>query len=168
MLERLEIHHYALIEDSTIEFPGGFSVITGETGAGKSILLGALTLLLGEKTEVQSIRSGCDSATVSASFHIAQPMGVQLASFLAKEELELEETPWWQEEPSRAMDVLHNHQGRLQHGQTCPHYRELLDISTTRPSSFCPPPISFQFSIPSVLAGRKNRLQRAHMTSTRA
>ncbi|NLE16571.1 MAG: DNA repair protein RecN [Spirochaetales bacterium] len=91
MLERLEIHHYALIEDSTIEFPGGFSVITGETGAGKSILLGALTLLLGEKTEVQSIRSGCDSATVSASFHIAQPMGVQLASFLAKEELELED-----------------------------------------------------------------------------
>ncbi len=91
MLERLEIHHYALIEDSTIEFPGGFSVITGETGAGKSILLGALTLLLGEKTEVQSIRSGCDSATVSASFHIAEPMGAHLASYLAKEELELED-----------------------------------------------------------------------------
>ncbi|HAP56996.1 MAG: DNA repair protein RecN [Sphaerochaeta sp.] len=91
MLERLEIHHYALIEDSIIEFPGGFSVITGETGAGKSILLGALTLLLGEKTEVQSIRSGCDSATVSASFHIAEPMGAHLASYLAKEELELED-----------------------------------------------------------------------------
>jgi DNA repair protein RecN (Recombination protein N) len=91
MLERLEIHHYALIEDSVIEFPGGFSVITGETGAGKSILLGALTLLLGEKTEVQSIRSGCDSATVSASFHIAEPMGAHLASYLAKEELELED-----------------------------------------------------------------------------
>jgi len=91
MLERLEIHHYALIEDSVIEFSGGFSVITGETGAGKSILLGALTLLLGEKTEVQSIRSGCDSATVSASFHIAEPMGAHLASYLAKEELELED-----------------------------------------------------------------------------
>ena len=91
MLERLEIHHYALIEDSVIEFSGGFSVITGETGAGKSILLGALTLLLGEKTEVQSIRSGCDSATVSASFHIVEPMGAHLASYLAKEELELED-----------------------------------------------------------------------------
>ena len=75
MLERLEIHHYALIEDSAIEFPQGFSVITGETGAGKSIILGALSLMLGEKTEVQSIRSGCDSATVSASFHIAKQMG---------------------------------------------------------------------------------------------
>lgn len=91
MLERLEIHHYALIEDSAIEFPEGFSVITGETGAGKSIILGALSLMLGEKTEVQSIRSGCDSATVSASFHIAKQMGAHLAAYLAKEELELED-----------------------------------------------------------------------------
>lgn len=90
MLERLEIHHYALIEDSTIEFSDGFSVITGETGAGKSIILGALSLLLGEKTEVQSIRSGCDFATVSASFYVALP-GAHLSAYLQREELELEE-----------------------------------------------------------------------------
>lgn len=91
MLERLEIHHYALIEDSTIEFSDGFSVITGETGAGKSIILGALSLLLGEKTEVQSIRNGCDFATVSASFYVASPMGAHLSAYLQREELELEE-----------------------------------------------------------------------------
>jgi DNA repair protein RecN (Recombination protein N) len=50
MLERLEIHHYALIDDVTIDFGEGFSVITGETGAGKSIILGALALLLGERS----------------------------------------------------------------------------------------------------------------------
>ncbi len=89
MLERLEIHHYALIEDSSIEFTDGFSVITGETGAGKSIILGALSLLLGEKTEVQSIRSGCDSATVSASFFLKPPFSPNLAAFLQREQLSL-------------------------------------------------------------------------------
>lgn len=91
MLERLEIHHYALIEDSTLAFSEGFWVITGETGAGKSIILGALSLLLGEKTEVQSIRSGCESATVSASFYVRSPMGPHLAAYLAKEEMALED-----------------------------------------------------------------------------
>ncbi|MGE4585371.1 MAG: DNA repair protein RecN [Sphaerochaeta sp.] len=90
MLERLEIHHYALIEDSIIEFPQGFTVITGETGAGKSIILGALALLLGEKTDVQAIRSGCDAATVSASFYIPDP-GPQLSSYLSAQQLPLDE-----------------------------------------------------------------------------
>nr|WP_321299495.1 DNA repair protein RecN [uncultured Sphaerochaeta sp.] len=91
MLERLEIHNYALIEDSVLELEKGFSVITGETGAGKSIILGALSLLLGEKTEVQSIRSGCDSATVSASFFVHSPVPPHLGSFLEREQLELED-----------------------------------------------------------------------------
>jgi DNA repair protein RecN (Recombination protein N) len=91
MLERLEIHNYALIEDSCIDFKEGFTVITGETGAGKSILLGALSLLLGEKAEVQSIRSGCESASVSASFFIPDPLPLFLASYLDRENIALED-----------------------------------------------------------------------------
>jgi DNA repair protein RecN (Recombination protein N) len=91
MLERLEIHNYALIEDSVIEFDEHFTVISGETGAGKSIILGALSLLLGAKADVQSIRSGADSATVAASFHLGGGVGEALAGFLEREGLELEE-----------------------------------------------------------------------------
>ncbi|NCC66172.1 MAG: DNA repair protein RecN, partial [Spirochaetia bacterium] len=91
MLERLEIHNYALIEDSSIEFGEGFTVVTGETGAGKSILLGALSLLLGEKAEVQSIRSGCDSASVRASFFVPEPLPIFLSSYLEREGLSLED-----------------------------------------------------------------------------
>ena len=68
MLERLQIHNYALIEDRQIEFEEGFTVITGETGAGKSIILGALSMLMGDKVESHVIRSGSESATVNASF----------------------------------------------------------------------------------------------------
>jgi DNA repair protein RecN (Recombination protein N) len=91
MLERLEIHNYALIEDSTIEFGEGFTVITGETGAGKSIILGALSLLLGQKAEVQSIRSGAESASVAASFYVGENAGEYLSSYFEREELTLED-----------------------------------------------------------------------------
>ncbi|WP_320130519.1 DNA repair protein RecN [uncultured Sphaerochaeta sp.] len=91
MLERLEIHHYALIEDVTINFSEGFTVITGETGAGKSIILGALSLLLGEKTDVQSIRSGCESATVSANFFLGETSSPNLLSLLNMHDLELDD-----------------------------------------------------------------------------
>ena len=69
MLERLAIRHYALIEDAEISLADGLSAITGETGAGKSIILGALGLLLGDKASGEVIRAGHDSATVSGTFH---------------------------------------------------------------------------------------------------
>ena len=78
MLERLEIHNYALIEDSLLEFDEHFTVISGETGAGKSIILGALSLLLGSKADVQAIRSGSESATVTATFYLPQGPGEAL------------------------------------------------------------------------------------------
>ena len=91
MLERLEIHNYALIEDSLLEFDEHFTVISGETGAGKSIILGALSLLLGSKADVQAIRSGSESATVTATFYLPQGPGEALSAFLDREDLTLGE-----------------------------------------------------------------------------
>ncbi len=91
MLERLEIHHYALIDDVAIDFGEGFTVITGETGAGKSIILGALALLLGEKSDAQAIRSGCDAATVSATFFLGDNIPPAIAAYLEENSLDLDD-----------------------------------------------------------------------------
>ncbi|MEA5031510.1 MAG: DNA repair protein RecN [Sphaerochaeta sp.] len=66
MLESLDIRNLALIEDIHIDFQPGFNVLTGETGAGKSIILGALGLLLGEKADGSIVRTGAAEASVSA------------------------------------------------------------------------------------------------------
>ena len=58
MLKHLSIHHYALISELEIDFSEGFSVMTGETGAGKSIILGALSLLMGSRADTKSISEG--------------------------------------------------------------------------------------------------------------
>jgi DNA repair protein RecN (Recombination protein N) len=68
MLRSLRVQNYALIDDLTIEWSPGLNVLTGETGAGKSIILGALSLVLGEKADPDSIRTGRDSASVEAVF----------------------------------------------------------------------------------------------------
>ncbi|MBR1640420.1 MAG: DNA repair protein RecN [Treponema sp.] len=70
MLEDLTIKDFALIDSDYIEFNKGFTVLSGETGAGKSILIGALSFLLGGKAEVQQIRAGKSEASVSATFFI--------------------------------------------------------------------------------------------------
>lgn len=89
MLDRLQIHNYALIEDRQIEFEEGFTVITGETGAGKSIILGALSMLMGEKVESHVIRSGADSATVNASFTFEDGANEEIQRFLAERDIDL-------------------------------------------------------------------------------
>jgi DNA repair protein RecN (Recombination protein N) len=70
MLEELEIRNYALIEHIQARFSPGFTILTGETGAGKSILVGALGLLLGEKGEAESIRTGCEEASITGVFRV--------------------------------------------------------------------------------------------------
>ena len=62
MLEDLSIKDFAIIDSITIEFSKGLTVLSGETGAGKSILIGALSFLLGGKAEVSQIRSGAHEA----------------------------------------------------------------------------------------------------------
>ena len=71
MLRSLYIQNYALIEKLDIDFGSGFSVITGETGAGKSIILGAIGLLLGQRADVKSIRQGAAKCVIEARFEIA-------------------------------------------------------------------------------------------------
>ena len=68
MLEELNVKDFALIENDFLEFEKGFTVLSGETGAGKSILIGALSFLLGGKAEVSQIRSGKNEASVSGTF----------------------------------------------------------------------------------------------------
>ena len=68
MLEQLTIDQIAIIEHSEIPFRPGYNVLTGETGAGKSILIDALGLVLGERADASSIRHGQSRATVSATF----------------------------------------------------------------------------------------------------
>jgi len=77
MLETLDIHSYALIEDVHIEFDKGFTAITGETGAGKSIMLSAVSLLLGGKGDVSMIRTGFENATICGTFTLEPNGGVE-------------------------------------------------------------------------------------------
>src|SRR5689334_14069741 len=68
MLTTLRIKNLALVADLTLELKPGYNVITGETGAGKSILIGALNLVLGERADRSLIRTGSDSCLVEAVF----------------------------------------------------------------------------------------------------
>ncbi len=70
MLTTLRLRNLALVEELTLEFPPGLVVVTGETGAGKSVILGALNLVLGERADRTLIRAGADSCTVEAEFDV--------------------------------------------------------------------------------------------------
>ncbi|HUO51364.1 MAG TPA: DNA repair protein RecN [Gemmatimonadaceae bacterium] len=71
MLQELRIRNFAIIDALTLPLAGGFNVLSGETGAGKSIIVGALALLLGERASADLIRTGADKATVEGAFDAA-------------------------------------------------------------------------------------------------
>jgi DNA repair protein RecN (Recombination protein N) len=71
MLEELHVHNFAIIDKLQVRFTGGLNVLSGETGAGKSILVGALGLLLGDKTDTSIIRSGAEETSVSGIVSLA-------------------------------------------------------------------------------------------------
>ena len=87
MLKSLNIRNYVLIDELDIRFEDGFSVITGETGAGKSIILGALSLVLGERADAKSIRKGHEKCVIEAVFDISS---YQLQSFFEENDLTYE------------------------------------------------------------------------------
>ncbi|MDR2951454.1 MAG: DNA repair protein RecN [Prevotella sp.] len=71
MLKSLYIKNYALIDSLEIDFESGFSVITGETGAGKSIILGALSLILGQRADIKAIKQGESKCVIEGSFDVS-------------------------------------------------------------------------------------------------
>lgn len=88
MITSLSIENYALIEKLEIDFSNGFSVITGETGSGKSILLGALGLVLGKRADLSSLKNKEEKCIVEASFVIGK---YNLESFFESNDLDYEE-----------------------------------------------------------------------------
>ncbi|MEJ8763517.1 DNA repair protein RecN [Phocaeicola sp. HCN-40430] len=87
MLQSIHIQNYALIDRLDIDFTSGFSVITGETGAGKSIILGAIGLLLGQRADVKAIKNGASKCVVEAKFRIAT---YDMEAFFEENEIEYE------------------------------------------------------------------------------
>src|SRR5436305_12250261 len=73
MLRELSVQNLALIEDVRVELHDGFCAWTGETGAGKSLLLGALGLLIGERGSADLIRTGADELRVTGLFELTRP-----------------------------------------------------------------------------------------------
>lgn len=89
MLKHLFIKNYTLIDELDIEFREGFSVITGETGAGKSIILGAIGLLLGQRAESKTIKQGAEKCIVEAHFDLSR---YDLAVFFEQNDIEFDAT----------------------------------------------------------------------------
>jgi len=87
LLTALSIKNYALIEDLQISFNNGLSIITGETGAGKSILLGGLSLILGKRADIGSVKDTSRKCVVEATFDIAN---YNLKKFFKEEDLDYE------------------------------------------------------------------------------
>lgn len=85
MLKQLYIQNYTLIDKLDISFANGFSVITGETGAGKSIMLGAIAMLLGQRADLKVIRQGSSKCIIEATFILDNPAAAQLLKELDEE-----------------------------------------------------------------------------------
>lgn len=89
MLNRLSIRNYALIRELDIEFSHRFSVITGETGAGKSIILGALSLMLGQRVDAQTFTDNDAKCTIEGTFDISK---CDLESFFTENDLDYDQS----------------------------------------------------------------------------
>jgi len=89
MLRHLAIRDFVIVDRLELEFSAGFGALTGETGAGKSILIDALALALGERADAGVVRTGCDKAEVAATFDIAALPAV--GAWLAANDLDTEE-----------------------------------------------------------------------------
>ena len=85
MLKRLGVTQFAIIEQASLSFTTGFNVLTGETGAGKSILIDALNAVLGGRASLEWVRQGAEAFRVEAVF--SQPWGEEVESLLKEQEI---------------------------------------------------------------------------------
>ena len=90
MLTRLQVRNYVLIDSLDVDFPEGLIIITGQTGAGKSILLGALSLIMGAKADAGMISDGADNCVVEAEFDV-DPSDAPLKAELEENDVEWDE-----------------------------------------------------------------------------
>src|SRR5450759_2962261 len=86
MLKFLAIRDFVIVSSLELDFSAGFTALTGETGAGKSILIDALSLALGERGDVSMVRNGCERAEIAAEFDVSALPQVQ--TWLREQELE--------------------------------------------------------------------------------
>ena len=91
MLQSLALRDFVIVDHLELDFGSGFSVLTGETGAGKSILLDALALALGERADTSQIREGCQRAEISAIFQVEEYLQEEIAAWLHEADFPLED-----------------------------------------------------------------------------
>jgi len=91
MLQSLALCDFVIVDHLELDFGSGFSVLTGETGAGKSILLDALALALGERADTSQIREGCQRAEISAIFQVEEHLQEEIAAWLHEADFPLED-----------------------------------------------------------------------------
>ena len=120
MIQSLSINNFALIEKLTIDFSNGFSIITGETGAGKSILLGALGLVLGKRADLTSLKNKEEKCVIEAHFEISN---YQLQAFFEANDLDYENTTILRRE------ILPSGKSRAFINDTPVNLQELQDLS---------------------------------------
>jgi DNA repair protein RecN (Recombination protein N) len=156
MITSLSINNFALIEKLAIDFSGGFSIITGETGAGKSILLGALGLVLGKRADLASLKNKEEKCVVEAHFSIAD---YDLKPFFEANDLDYEDHTIIRRE------ILPSGKSRAFINDTPVNLQELQDLSDflidvhsqhqTQELSEIP----YQFQIIDAIASNKDLLQ---------
>lgn len=91
MLRSLYIRDFVIVDELDIDLESGFTVLTGETGAGKSILLDALSLAMGERADPSQIREGKNRAEISAIFSLKEPLKKTISSWLESQDFSLED-----------------------------------------------------------------------------
>src|SRR5215469_8392290 len=90
MLSELRIQNFAIIDRIELALSPRFNVVTGETGAGKSIIIDAVDMLLGSRADVDYVRAGADKALIEGTFKIARDLGDELRPLLEAQQIELD------------------------------------------------------------------------------
>ncbi|MBW2938393.1 DNA repair protein RecN [Aureisphaera sp. CAU 1614] len=155
MVASLSIKNYALIKDIRVDFNSGLTIVTGETGAGKSILLDALSLVLGKRADIKVVRNPLEKCIVEAEFHIGH---YNLKDVFSRLDLDYEDHTFLRREilPSgKSRAFVNDTPASLQQVQTLGEY--LIDIHSQfdTQSLFSE---KYQLEIIDTLAGNENRL----------